>query len=269
MDIIKKIAELSESNNSFVLATVVNIEGSVPGKIGFKLITKSDGTTFGTIGGGAIEKKVIEESLNRISSRESGTKEYLLSDKLTVVSGDEEVVPMMCSGKVWIYFEVFGATQEVYIFGGGHVGSALLYFLSKLNYYTTLIDNRIEFANKEKNPFAAKIICSDYIEYAKSFNPKPESYFVILTHGHVFDYKILKTICERKIEAKYIGVIGSRTKSAGMIKKLKEELGDDIDLSKLHTPVGLQIGGSTAEEIALSIAAEIQSICFGENKKKW
>lgn len=269
MDLFKKISELSESNITFVLATVVNLHGSVPGKIGFKLITKSDGSTYGTIGGGALELSVIEESKSRLISGGNGIKEYLLSDKTEVMHDGSEIIPMMCSGKVTIYYEVFGRIPNVYLFGGGHVGSALLFFLSKLNYFTTLIDNRVEYANSAKNPNASKITHADYIEFANTFEPKPDSYFVITTHGHSYDYEILKTLYARKINHKYIGVISSRSKSASMLKKLKEELGGNIDLSKLYMPIGLMIGGNTAEEIALAIAAQIQSVCFEGNKKKW
>ncbi|OGU55357.1 MAG: hypothetical protein A2V66_04065 [Ignavibacteria bacterium RBG_13_36_8] len=263
MGLYNKIAELNEQNKSFVIATVVKISGSVPGKVGFKMIVEQDGTSYGTVGGGAIEQEAIKESLKLLSAGEGDTKEYILSDKADKSEGN--VIPMSCSGKVWIYYEVHAQNPTVYVFGGGHVGNSLLHFLSALPYHTILIDNREEFAHKNKNPQAREIILSNYQEYVNRFSPKPDSYYVILTHGHTFDYQILQTLYKRNVKAKYIGVIASKSKAKGMIEKLKNDVGDKVNLSILHTPVGIKLGGDSASEIALCIAAEIQSIHYAKS----
>lgn len=260
MNIFNTASELIKQNEPFALATVIDLKGSSPGKVGFKMIVKSDGTSIGTVGGGAIEVEVIEEAIGRIHSGENGTKEYLLSDKRESVKGDITVVPMSCSGKVTVFYEVHRKLPTVYLFGGGHVGNALLYHLKPLKYFTVLVDNRDEFANKEQNPNASQIVLSKYDEYSNDFNPPDDSYFIMLTHGHAYDYVIAKNIYLKKRIFPYVGVIASKSKAAGLVSKLKEELGKDIDLSNFHSPIGLKIGGSTAEEIALGIAAEIQSV---------
>lgn len=262
MNIFNTASELKKQNQPFALATVIDLKGSSPGKIGFKMIVKSDGTSIGTVGGGAIEVEVIEEAIGRIHSGENGTKEYLLSDKKESATGDITVVPMSCSGRVTVFYEVYGKLSTVYIFGGGHVGHALLYHLKPLKFFTILVDNRDEFANKEQNPNASQIVLSKYDEYSKNFDPPDDSYFIMLTHGHMYDYIIAKNIYLKKRKFPYVGVIASKSKAAGLVSKLKEELGQDIDLSNFHSPVGLKIGGSTAEEIALGIAAEIQSVYY-------
>jgi len=262
MNIFNTASELRKQNEPFALATVIDLEGSSPGKIGFKMIVKSDGTSIGTVGGGAIEEEVIEEAIGRIHSGENGTKEYLLSDKKESVKRDVTVVPMSCSGRVTVFYEVHGKLPTVYVFGGGHVGHALLYQLKPLKFFTVLIDNRDEFANKEQNPNASQIVLSKYDVFSKDFNPPEDSYFIILTHGHAYDYVIAKNIFLKKRSFPYVGVIASKSKAASIVNKLKDELGKDIDLSNFHSPVGLKIGGSTAEEIALGIAAEIQSVYY-------
>jgi xanthine dehydrogenase accessory factor len=262
MQIEKHIYDLKKNNQPFVVATVVKAEGSVPGKVGFKMIIQSDNEFCGTVGGGAIELEVIQESLERLKSSESGTKEYLLSKTSTDKNEKVKTLPMHCSGRVWIFYEVHGLLSTLYLFGGGHVGNALLYYLRPLNYHTILIDNRPEFANKEKNPNANEIHLSDYIVYASTFQPKENSFAVIMTHGHNFDYLILQKLFERKLKFKYIGVIASKTKAETLVKDLKKEFGDDLDLSMLHSPVGLDIGGTSASEIALSVAGEMQSIKY-------
>ncbi|MCK5087146.1 MAG: XdhC family protein, partial [Melioribacteraceae bacterium] len=86
-----------------------------------------------------------------------------------------------------------------------------------------------------------------------------------LTHGHNYDYIIMKELYERNIEAKYIGIIASNNKAAELKGKLKNDLGENINLDILHTPIGLPIGGDSASEIALSIAAEIQLVRYGKS----
>jgi len=267
MNIFNTASELKNQNQPFTLATVIDLKGSSPGKIGFKMIVKSDGTSIGTVGGGAIEEEVIEEAIGRIHSGENGTKEYLLSDKKESVKGDITVVPMSCSGRITVFYEVHGKLPTIYVFGGGHVGNALLYHLKPLKFFTILIDNRDEFANKEQNPNASQNVLSKYDEFSKDFNPPDDSYFIILTHGHMHDYVIAKNIFLKKRNFPYVGVIASKSKAASLVSKLKKELGEDIDLSNFHSPVGLKIGGSTAEEIALGIAAEIQSVYYQQLNK--
>jgi xanthine dehydrogenase accessory factor len=262
MSIYEEILELENNNQSFIVATVIKTSGSAPGKVGFKMVIKIDGSTFGTVGGGAIEIEVIKEAVERLSTGESGTKEYLLSDNDSLKNNNATVVPMKCSGQADIYYEVHGSLTTVYIFGGGHVGHALLYYLAPLNFHTILIDNRKEFTSTERNPSAKEYIYKEYADFADQFNPPPKSFAVVLTHGHKYDYEILKKIYERKLDFKYIGVIASKSKASAMIHNLKEQFHSDIDLSNLHTPIGLKIGGNTAEEIALTIAAEIQAIKY-------
>ncbi len=262
MNIYEEISALEKANQPFVLATVVDLSGSVPGKVGFKMIIKDDGNTVGTVGGGAIEMEVKNEALKRLKNGESGTKEYLLSDdKLTARNG-VSIVPMKCSGKTAIYYEVHRNKIDVFIFGGGHVGHALLYFLSPFDYHLILVDNRKEFVSSEKNPFAHEYTFSEYINFVKDFKPPNDSYAVILTHSHKFDYEILKTIYDRNLPFKYIGVIASKTKAVSMRENLKKELNSDLNITNLHSPIGLNIGGNTAEEIALSIVAEMQKIRY-------
>ena len=266
MEIYKKINQLVSENISFVTTTIVDHKGSAPGKTGFKMVVENDGTTSGTVGGGAIEKKVIEEALDRLNTGQSGLKEYLLSDKARETK-NITIVPMSCAGQVTIFYEVHGQRPTVYIYGGGHVGQALLYHLKPLGFYSILIDNRIEFANQEKNPDASDIIHTDYEEFAEKFEPVPNSFIVILTHGHKYDSKILNILFKRNLSFPYIGIIASKNKAVGILKSLCETVNDTVDTSSVFTPIGLKIGGSSASEIGLAIAAEIQTVRYGKFEK--
>lgn len=258
MNIFEKALELERQNKPFVLATIVKTEGSTPGKVGFKMIVEDKDKIFGTVGGGEIEKEVISEAFERMISKENGIVEYLLTSNPSIKNDKIKVVNMSCSGRCWIFFEVYGNKPIVYIFGGGHVGQALLKQLSLLNFYKILIDNRPEFANKQINSFADEIILSDYSEYAFSFNPPQDAFIVVMTHGHGFDFDVLEQIYARNLKVRYIGVIASKTKAQKLKNQIKEVFGD-VDLSNLHTPIGLDIGGESPQEIALSIAAEMQA----------
>jgi len=265
MNIFEKISELVNQNKSFVLTTIVKTEGSTPGKVGFKMIVEDSEKIFGTVGGGELEQEVIREALKRMRSKENGIVEYLLSSDALVQKEDAKVLNMSCSGRCWIFYEVFGNKPVVYIFGGGHVGQALLKQLSLLNFHKILIDNRPEFANKDVNPFADEIILSDYSEYAYKFNPPEDAFIVVMTHGHGFDFDVVEQIYARNLKVRYIGVIASKTKAQKLKNQIKEVFGD-VDFSNFHSPIGLDIGGETPQEIALSIAAEIQAELYKKQK---
>ena len=262
MDIYKIAQGLHQKNIPYVLATIVKTEGSVPGKIGFKILIEGNGNTHGTVGGGALEKEVISEGLRRLQKGESGTEEYELVDTKVrpAENNTAKIIPMMCHGKVWIFYENAKKLTPVYIFGGGHVGHALSYFLSRMPFWLTLIDNREQFANSDKNPYFHDYVLSDYAKFSEEFTPDSEGFLIIMTQGHKYDYDILKAVYQRKIALKYVGVIASKTKASKLIHQLKNDLGGEINLSNLYSPIGIDLGGSTDSEIALSIAAEIQAI---------
>ncbi len=263
MDIYEKIIELKAANKPFAVCTIVHTWGSTPGKVGFKILVEDENRITGTIGGGALEQHVIEEAVRRIRYGGSGIQEYSLSDEIKSEDPSVKVIPMMCKGRLIIYYGIHGSLPTLYVFGGGHVGQELLYSVNKLGYHTVLIDNRKEFANDTVNPYASVILNEDYQDFAQNMQCPENSYAVILTQEHKYDYDVLKTLISGK-KLKYIGVIASKSKATEMKKKLQEDLGDAVDLSLLHSPIGLKIGGTSAAEIALSIAAEIQAVRYGK-----
>lgn len=267
MNIYEKIIELEKINKPFVISTVVGTVGSAPGKTGFKLIVDYEGKCTGTVGGGGIEFNAIEEAKRRMVTGISGIKEYLLNGDVAPKENVEQL-RMVCGGSSTIFFEVHGCTPVVYVFGGGHVGQALLFFLSKLPFRTVLIDNRKEFANPEKNPYASEIICSDYAPFSKIFEPAPNSFCVVLTHGHVYDFEIVCSFYERDINLKYIGVMASRNKAKILMEKIHSLYGDKKDTSNIYLPIGLKLGGDTAEEIAIGIAAQILDVHHAGEERK-
>jgi xanthine dehydrogenase accessory factor len=256
MDIIEKIYHLKKEKQSFVIATIIEAEGSTPGKIGFKMIITSDGRTFGTVGGGTIEKLVEKDALLHLKRGLSGTKEYdLQADK----QASKEITGMICGGSVKVYFELHVPKRKVYIFGGGHVSQALERILPQEKYSVVIIDNREQFISKSLHPFADERVCEEYVPFLENLEPEDGSYAVIVTHGHKFDYDVLRMMIKRKFPFSYIGMIGSKIKVSATLDKIKDEFGD-VDLGKLYSPIGIDLGGSSASEIALSIASEMQAL---------
>jgi len=264
MNFYGKILGLKENNKNFVTVTVVKTTGSTPGKSGFKMIVEPDGSTFGTVGGGAIENEAVRQAVDILKSGDGNIlKEYILNKDEKIVKEDVTIVPMSCCGKVTLFYELDKNVTTLYIFGGGHVGSALISIAENLKFNIVVVDNRPEVIEKCK-AYPVQCVNANYKEFAESFTPGADSYFVIVTYGHAHDYEVLNALYKRNLVTKYAGVIASKNKAKEMIQSLKTDIGPDVDLSLLHTPIGLKIGGDTAHEIALSIAAEVQAVKYGK-----
>jgi len=260
MDIIEKIYHLKNEKKSFVVATIIEAEGSTPGKISFKMIITSDGETFGTVGGGTIENIVEKDAQLYLKRGLNGTKEYdLKADK----EASKEATGMICGGAVKVYFETHVPKRKVYIFGGGHVCQALERILPSEKYSIAIIDNREQFISKSLHPFADERVCEEYVDFFEHFKPEINSYVVIVTHGHKYDYDVLRMIIKKDLTLKYIGMIGSKIKVSATLNKIKDEFGE-VDLDNLYSPIGIDLGGSSASEIAVSIVAEMQAIEYGK-----
>ena len=160
--------------------------------------------------------------------------------------------------------EIVQAKPFVVMFGAGHVGKALYELCSFVGISTAVVDPRIEVNNEERFPKAKRFVMS-YEEFFKKdeefFNP----YYCIFTHGHLFDRECLK-YCVSK-ESSYIGMIGSKGKVAKTFASLIDEGVSKEKLDKVHSPIGLTIGGDSPEEIAVSIMAEIISV-YAEHKHR-
>lgn len=145
---------------------------------------------------------------------------------------------------------------RVYILGAGHVSQSLAKVAKKVDFMITVIDDRAEFACRDRFPIADEIIVPESFENCfKDINIDKDSYIVIVTRGHMFDLTTLKQAL--RTEAYYIGMIGSRRKRDIVYEALKNEGFTIDDFNKVHNPIGLEIGAETPEEIAISIAAEL------------
>jgi len=145
------------------------------------------------------------------------------------------------------------------IFGAGHVGRSLVPVLSAVEFRTVILDDRQEFANRERFASADQIVRLDSFEDAfKGTTIDERSYIIIITRGHLHDRTVLRQALRTK--AAYIGMIGSRTKRELTYRALLDEGFTKADLERVHSPIGLSIKAETPAEIAVSIAAELIKI---------
>ena len=170
----------------------------------------------------------------------------------------QDKVDYFSAKAVWkdgIYVEPLCHAGSVYIFGGGHVGRALVPVLATVGFRVVMYDNREELAKKENYPMASEVIFGSFSDISGKVALTANDYAVVMTPGHQADYEILSQVLGS--DATYIGCIGSRTKVAKTRERLKCDGYTEEDIARVHAPIGLPILAETPEEIAISIAAEM------------
>lgn len=252
--IMEKLAKCIEQGRDVALVTVTNALGSSPRGVGSMMIVDADGRLIeGTIGGGAVEERAKQDGAVCIKRGVSKTIHYELNS-----SNSENALHMACGGNVDVFFKVFKGRDELVIVGAGHVGDKLSKVAHILGYHITIIDDRAEFANKERFPEADVLKVGDIGETLENHPVSANTNIVIITHGHKYDQIALERVIDSP--ARYIGMIGSKNKISLCFKNMTEKGFSKETLAKVHAPIGIDIGGETPEEIAVAIIAEIQAV---------
>ena len=263
VDIYSKLSELRKEGKDVVIVTVTEKEGMGPADVGKKMLVSENNVAFGTVGGGAIEYYAREKCKEVLKTRQSFTERYYLIDKEVKVDDGTVVIPMACGGKVTLFYEFLGPKQYVYIFGAGHCGAALARVLKPLGFFTTIIDDRDYVINALDDSADVKVV-EGFVEYIEKHHIPDDRYIVVCTPSHSNDYNVLDAILRLKLKPKYFGMLCSKKKIADYLEKSYEVHGRDINLSNFYSPIGLQTGGDSPEEVAISIAGEILSVFYGK-----
>jgi len=250
----EEILRLSQGRATGVLITVVAISGSVPAPSGSKLLVYPDGSSLGTVGGGALEELARARAMTLFSTRVNALETFTLGEP-----GNGVPTGMLCGGTATLFFEFYAPLNHVYIFGAGHIGQALVPFLRRLAYHLTVIDDRQE--RLDQITGADQLLCGDFAATPESASITPDAFFVIATYQHQYDEQVLKRIFQSDWKPRYVGMVGSRQKQKRLFDALTTAV-PNADLTKCFTPAGLNIGGDTPDEIALAIAAEIQAVRY-------
>jgi len=254
-DLFEKIIDLKKRGDVGALAIVIRTEGSTPRKAGAKMLVLKNGETIGTLGGGDVEKRVIEEALEAIRRSEPKIASFTLDR-------EKGKLDMMCGGELEVYIEPILPDDKVIIFGAGHITKSLAPMLQRSGFLVSVIDDSSELLQKDKFSEIENLSLRDMEEAARELPSDPNAYIVLLSRGFSRDEAILHQLIQK--DFKYIGMIGSGKKIKAMEENLRKQGVPKEALSKLRAPIGLDIGGETPEEIAISIAAEIIAVKKGK-----
>ena len=246
--VLKALADLPRTGTAAALCTIIQTKGSTPRKAGAKMLVYKDGSIVGTIGGGEIEARVIEEALDAI---ERGETKVLSYDLIDAQEGD----PGICGGTQEVFIDPLKQPQDLIVIGGGHVGRAVVHLGKWLGFRVILSDDREEFCTEEKTPGADLYIHCQLEELPDRYEFSPQSVIIMATRNNQVDINGLPELLE--VPSAYIGVISSRRRW----KLTREELVrvgiNEKELDRIRAPIGLDIKAETPEEIALSILAEV------------
>jgi xanthine dehydrogenase accessory factor len=160
-----------------------------------------------------------------------------------------------------VIVEPVAGQPSLILFGGGHVSKSVSRFATQVGFRVTIVDDRVAFANRDRFPEAAEVLCDGFLNAIDRLRITPNTYIAVITRGHKFDEAVLERIIHS--DAKYIGVIGSRRKILTAYKHFLEKGIPRELLDRVHGPIGLDIGAVTAEEIGMSIVAELVRVRRG------
>jgi xanthine dehydrogenase accessory factor len=249
MDIFEELVRLRRLGQKSALATIVDVRGSIPSFESAKLLVREDGSMVGTIGGGCVEAEVWNAAREVIQTEKSRHLSFNLGQDAAHDNG------LICGGQLDIFIEPVLPIPSAYIFGAGHISKSLSKVAALAGFRTVVIDNREAFANRERFPDVDEVIAAEYEEAFPKLEINESSYLVIVTRGHRDDMRVLRWAID--LPARYIGMIGSKRKAIAVFKELEKEGIPRERFERVHSPMGLEIGAITPEEIAVSIVAEM------------
>ena len=256
MNIYQQTAEYTKQGIPLIVVSVTEKKGDGPVEIGKKMIVTIHDIAHGTVGGGALEYQAREYCKELFKTRKSISKTYLLKEGK--ILKNTETLPMECGGVVTLFFEYIGPLEYVYIFGAGHVGQALTNVLQTMNFNIKVIDER-EAVIKQFSG-GDEVILSSFTDYIDKSGIIDGSFVIVCTPSHKHDYNVINKVIEKNIKPRYIGMLCSPQKLQDYLEKTYKKFGKDVDLSNFYSPIGLDLGGGSPEEIAISITAEMLAI---------
>jgi xanthine dehydrogenase accessory factor len=252
LEILKEATRLLESGTKLALCTVIEKRGSGPREPGAKMIVEENGETFGTIGGGTLEMALINASIEAL--KEAKPRKVVFNLTRNEKEGAIET-GLICGGELTLFIDVVAPKSRLIIVGSGHIACPLARLAEIVGFRLTIVDDNPKLANKEQFPMAERIITGDFAEILGELDVGPKD-LVVIVHGEPeHDYIALRKMVEKK--PAYVGLLGSRTKVATLVKRLRSDGISEKDLEVLHAPLGLDIGAQTPEEIGISVLAEI------------
>lgn len=248
MNFYQQLSEAIRSGDAVALATIVQVKGSSPAAVGSKMLVWRNGKTIGTVGGGCLENDVRLAALDCMESGRSKMMTFELSAARAAEDG------LVCGGVVNVFVESLAAPQ-LFLMGGGHISSEISGLAKRVGFRVTIMDDRDEYVNRDRFPEVDETISRSFEEFCRDGVAPKDAYIVIATRGHNYDGICLEWALGQN--ARYVGMIGSKTKRDLLYEELRGRGVTDEQLKTVHTPVGLEIGAETREEIGVSVVAEM------------
>ena len=252
MDIYEEVVRLRRLCQKCALATIVQVNGSIPSYESAKLLVREDGSMIGTVGGGCVEAEVWNAAREVMETERPRQMNFSLGQDAAYDNG------LICGGQLSVFVEPVVPQPCVFIFGAGHISKSISKVAALAGFASVVIDNREAFANRERFPEADEVYAEEYEEAFPKLPVRDTSYLVIVTRGHRDDMRVLRWAVETN--AKYIAMIGSKRKVIGVVKELEKEGIARGAFDRVFAPMGLEIGAITPEEIAVSVVAEMIAV---------
>jgi xanthine dehydrogenase accessory factor len=249
MDVYEQIVELRRQGRRGAVATIINVRGSIPSFQSAKMLVRDDGSIVGTIGGGCVEADVWQAAREVMESEKPKTLKFDLNQDPKYDTG------LVCGGALEIFVEPVLPPALLYLFGAGHVAANLCRTAVPAGFDVIVADDRSSYATKERFPAAREVHALEFDDAMQKLDPNESSYIVIVTRGHRDDMRILRWAVQTR--ARYVGMIGSKRKVISIFKTLQEQGLPAHLFDRVHSPIGLDIGAVTPEEIAVAITAEL------------
>ncbi len=250
-EVTEAILEVLQTGERAALATVIRTRGSAPQSIGARLLMRASLKTVGTVGGGAVERRV-EEAL---ASCLQNAKPRVLTFDLGRDLG------MCCGGGMEFFVEAIEETPRLVLFGAGHVAKPTAALAQSVGFRVVVVDDREELNTVDRFPGCERILAEPH-RVVDEVSPRASDWFLIVTHDHHLDELALDAYARHP--HRYLGMIGSKRKVFRVLARIKAR-GDLPPLEKVYAPVGLDLGAVSPEEIAVSIASELTALRRGRS----
>jgi len=241
---VRHAREALEGGPPVVSATVVDSRGGGAPPPGTRLSIWA-GRHAGTLGSDALDAEAVAVARAALAAGRAGAREI-------------EADGAACT----LYLEPHAPPPSLVIVGAGHIARPLCRVGAMLGFRVTVLDDRPEFATRERFPEAAEVRRADFSDPLRGVEMAGAS-LVLVTRGHKYDFEVLRDVLRRPEAPGYIGMVGSRRRTRAALELLAREGIAEERLRAVHAPVGLDIGAETPEEIAVSIAAELVRVRRG------
>jgi xanthine dehydrogenase accessory factor len=243
-------AQAQQSGAGAVVVTVVTDRSSKSLAPGTRLFVPEASSTLGAIHPD-LDPLLTCDARQSLAERRSGLRSYRFT-----AGGIERV--KTGKGDVDVFFEVLSRPPRLVVVGAGHIAVPLARIARLLEYHVVVLDDRPEYANRDRFPDADEILVGPYRETLSGVALDSDTHIVLVTRGHVHDQACLEEVLEKQVA--YIGMIGSKRRVRTVMQHAKQNGHDPSKLRRVHAPIGLDIGAHTPGEIAVAIMAEIINV---------